>query len=316
MNTQELILGSQLDDFLNGIPEKDNIGVIRPGGNHGDSLIYMGLEGRLDELEVNYTPSYYFESSHREVVYKFKRKSNQFLSDYGWAPFRVPDLGHIDHLYLHGGGNMTDLYPGVLEMLETLFKVYPETPLIIGPQSYYFEETDFRSLLAKHDPTIRLFCREKYSKKVLMDHGVPDVAQVKLSPDTAFYLDAAELREHADDSALDRYGLKSGEYTLLALRDDVESVLDEAIISSLEAQIDGSQFRFDISTAPTFGTFVALADHADYIYTDRLHGGILSAILGKRATLIENSYHKSRGVYEYSLSKCDGIEFLAPDDLR
>ena len=47
--------------------------------------------------------------------------------------------------------------------------------------------------------------------------------------------------------------------------------------------------------------------------TDRLHSAILGTILGIPVTLMPNSYHKNRAVWEYSLSE-RGVKWL--DELK
>lgn len=73
----------------------------------------------------------------------------------------------------------------------------------------------------------------------------------------------------------------------IALRDDLESKV--------------------IRVPDAFDPIVGLSDHMDYlalasrydaIITDRLHFAICGLILGRRVTLLPNSYHKNRGMYE------------------
>jgi len=65
----------------------------------------------------------------------------------------------------------------------------------------------------------------------------------------------------------------------------------------------------DISKEGSLRDFVSTVANARRIHTDRLHVAILSHVLGREATLYEGSYHKSRGVYEYSLSQDANIVF-------
>jgi len=312
---QNHILESDLDALLQSLSSDDRVGVIRPGGNHGDELIYRGLEGRLQELDIEYEAFPYFNPESRTFSRKAKKSVNLAMIEYGIVPFRFPSFGDVDYIYIHGGGNMNDMWPYVLRMLESLFKIYPETPIIVGPQSYYFENTDFGSIVKKHSSEMTLFCREEYSEQVLKGQNIQEYATVGLSPDTAFYLGKGDLQGHIDKGILAKYNVTPDKYTLLALRDDVESAVKEETVEQLSEQISGEVLKKDISTASTVSEFISLANYADYIYTDRLHGGILSAILKKDATLIENSYYKTRGVYEYSLSQYEGIEFVTSEEI-
>ncbi len=44
--------------------------------------------------------------------------------------------------------------------------------------------------------------------------------------------------------------------------------------------------------------YLNLAAHFEHIITDRLHFAICAMIAGRKATLLPNSYHKNRGMYE------------------
>lgn len=315
LRLQEQILNSELDLFLRSTLKGKRVGVIRPGGNHGDELIYRGLEKRLDELGIDYQVFSYFDPNDRSIIERIKKTTNLSLVKFGIVPFRFPDFTDVDHIYIHGGGNINDIWPYVLRMVSSLFHMYPDKDITIGPQSYYFKEIDFKTIISEHKSNLNLFCREKYSKDVLINQGIQKYATINMSPDTAFYLSRADLIGYAQRALVVREGVSCGEYTLFAFRNDVESTISDSLIKKLENENINNIVKNDISIAPSFREFVSLAEYADYIYTDRLHGGILGSILGKEVTLIENSYYKTQGVYEYSLKKYDSIEFISTDEL-
>ena len=76
----------------------------------------------------------------------------------------------------------------------------------------------------------------------------------------------------------------------------------------------------DVSIFGGFKDFVAAIESSNGVYTDRLHVAILAAILGKKTSLYPNSYHKNRGVFEYSLSNYPNVVFYpyppSPDELK
>ena len=59
----------------------------------------------------------------------------------------------------------------------------------------------------------------------------------------------------------------------------------------------------DISLAETcrFEDFLQNVARASVIVTTRLHVAILGQLLNRRTYLVEGSYHKFRGVFEYSM---------------
>ena len=56
--------------------------------------------------------------------------------------------------------------------------------------------------------------------------------------------------------------------------------------------------------------FVRSINTVDIIVTDRLHIGIVGAMLGKRNLLFDNSYGKILGVYNKSMKKMKNVKFL------
>jgi len=52
----------------------------------------------------------------------------------------------------------------------------------------------------------------------------------------------------------------------------------------------------------SFEHWVMIHAEAKHVITNRLHSAIVSCLLGKKVTLLPNSYHKNRAVWEYSLS--------------
>jgi exopolysaccharide biosynthesis predicted pyruvyltransferase EpsI len=125
--------------------------------------------------------------------------------------------------------------------------------------------------------------------------GHLDNIQLFLEHDTALSLTTEDLPVETIDQ----------DYNLLCFRGDRESANPY-----IEQDVSGPIKVQDISVSTSsFTEFVNVASGSKHIYTDRLHGAILGSILKKDVTFYENSYHKSRGVYEYSLTDLPNIEF-------
>jgi exopolysaccharide biosynthesis predicted pyruvyltransferase EpsI len=283
--------------------------LVEPGGNHGDTLIYRGLERVLDERGIAYESHSYFERLTNSVVRRTRKRATRLLRPTGIVPFAEIPLDDPGVVVVHGGGNVGDVWDGGTELLRSVLRTSPDTPVVVAPQTYWFASTDLSEVLADTTRRVRLFCREEYSHSLLTNHSLPEHVSVHLSPDTAFYLD----RDHLADSVVDTpstVGATDSDYDLLAFRDDRERIVPGSEIERLRAESDNPVVA-DVSTAVAFRAFVSLTEHADRVYTDRLHVAILGTILGTDVVLYENSYYKNRGVYEYSMADVPSTRFRA-----
>lgn len=86
-------------------------------------------------------------------------------------------------------------------------------------------------------------------------------------------------------------------YKLYAIRDDKER-------ASVARESKPFRLWLDpVSVAGSFDEWVQYHARTEKVITNRLHSAILGAILGKRVTLLPNSYHKNRSVHSYSLEE-------------
>lgn len=201
-------------------------------------------------------------------------------------------------ILIAGGGNINDICRYGVYLLELVIHQNPNATIIVAPQSYYFQETKFPSIFKGFRGQAYLFCREKYSYSHLNKMKFPDNVEVKLSHDTAFYLSKNDFPE----------GKPS--HDLLCFRTDKESVMDEetkkVVMAMAENPLEG-----DICIkAKSFEEFTSTIADSKKVFTDRLHVGILSAILGKTVFLFPSSYWKNKGVYEHTLSEYDNVTFI------
>jgi len=123
----------------------------------------------------------------------------------------------------------------------------------------------------------------KYLKRLL-----PDKVEVQIDHDTALHLDATDLTKG---------GSEMNSYKLYAIRDDKER-------ASVARESKPFRLWLDpVSVAGSFDEWVQYQARAEKVITNRLHSAILGTTLGKRVTLLPNSYHKNRSVYSYSLEE-------------
>lgn len=303
--------------------------VVEPGGNHGDHLIYKGMSKKLKQLQIKHIVLQYQECFKLPLlatlyfgpwnrILRVARSANKLGKSWSLAINKVDRWIHekilrhykiqatpSDVILIHGGGNMNDLWHGI-RLLKSVLQYNTHNVIIIGPQTYWFNETCFPALFTKAKQDIYLFCREKFSYQLLNSLRLPRNVHVLLSHDTIFYL------------SKDDFHVRQGYYDLICLRTDKESAVfqrKEDIEKFFEGLILGGQskskiFIGDLSLLGDFRDFVRLIETSKRVYTDRLHVAILAAILGKETVLYPNSYYKNRGVYEYSLSNYPNVKFV------
>lgn len=318
---EDILLKYQNSSFL----------VIEPGGNNGDRLTYMGMEKKLKELGINYTVLRYKERVRLPFLHKlyftlwkkilgvtgFLTKLNSAME----TSIRIVDRklyeltitankirSSTNIILIHGGANVNDLWGHGIRLLKNVLKNNPNKIVIVAPQTYWFRETNFPSLFSKTAQEVYLFCRERYSYKLLNSIKFPKNIHVSLSQDTAFYL------------SRDDFNPRAGTYDLICLRKDQESVifvkaeclrhLQRIIIEDMRLS-QKTLLAVDISLLPNFGDFLSLIEDSMRVYTDRLHVAIMAAIIGKNTVLYSNSYFKSKGIFEFSLrTKYPNLKFV------
>jgi exopolysaccharide biosynthesis predicted pyruvyltransferase EpsI len=272
--------------------------VITPGGNHGDTLIHMGLVKKLEEQGFRYSCFNLEHEYKRSLALGGKYLLNIFFwktgIDAGFKLLDVPD--DIELVLFEGGGYMNDVWYGPA-LLKAVTR-QTQAPIAVAPQSYVFNRTTLADYFMDDREAV-LFCRERYSYDHLTGQGLPPNVQLKLSPELALYLMPEDLVEYVEP--------RKERYQLVAMRRDRESAVTENLIREIEQACDNPVLR-DVSMEGSLTDFVSWVANAETVYTDRLHVAITSSILGKDVTLYGNRYHKNRGVWEYSLR--DGVRFI------
>lgn len=271
---------------------------ITPGGNHGDTLIHMGLVKKLDEYGFEYDCLNLEPEYKRNLALGGKYLLNivfwKFELDLGFRLLDIPEGAEL--IMFEGGGYMNDIWYGP-SLLRRVMK-YCGAPIAIGPQSYIFTKTKIADYFMDGREAT-LFCRERYSYDHLHEQGLPANVDVKLSPELALYLDPEDLEGFTEP--------REELYQLVAMRQDKESAVSEKLLREVQGACDNPATR-DISMEGSLTDFVSWVANAETVYTDRLHVAILSSILGKDVTLFGNIYHKNRGVWEISLR--DSVRFV------
>jgi len=247
-----------------------------------------------------------------------------FFRDYGirvYARYSVLDFPdrlsmppeHI--IVLQGGGNFGDLYPVHQQLRERIVSEYTGNRVVILPQTvYYRNESEFdrtADIFNRH-PDLHLFVRDPQSHDAASKKFVR--CSVQLAPDMAHQLwpiasKAAPAKELLRFLRTD-IEKASGQEQLESARDgdylDWNSLYNRVERKSIS--MIGSAMRRRSGILPMGTIWNKYSDYlvdkairrfSEYrsIQTSRLHGHILSCLMDKPNTLLDNSYGKNSGYF-------------------
>jgi pyruvyl transferase EpsO len=279
--------------------------------NIGDVLIWEGTEQFIAENQLHCL----FRNS--ELTY-----------------FRRP-LPADAVLLMHGGGSFGDVWRNGQEFRLKVLRDYPDNPVIILPQTVYYADPallkqDVAAL--QHRKNLTICARDEVSYKLLNTHF--GMHRILLLPDMAFCIDTAKLARVAAHTSTGR--------TLFLMRSDHELAADSSGV--LQPLMNGSVEVHDwpdMEHRPYYMRLFSLLNRAchrmgnkcvpladdyanriirpmlvksgvrflqqyDTIYTTRLHVAILSTLLHRPFTLLDNNYGKNSSLYQTWLSDMEG----------
>ena len=207
--------------------------------------------------------------------------SGQTLLVYGCGGFCVPYHHNIQRV---------DFYVNRFD------KIY------ILPSSFDLSCEEVKQFIARLPKKIIVYCRERYSFEQVKQFAYhPE--NIFLDSDLAFYVDYSQWRG-------------KGRGTLLAFRRDSES----AVPQSVKRRLSFLKLRRnkDVSKGPTTQGEYLLSFIARYreVFTDRAHVAIAAAMMGKETYVFPNSYHKVKGIYEYSLADFTNVHWMGQGQNR
>ena len=264
--------------------------------NIGDAAITLAEQMFLQK----YFPEYYqVEIS----TYEVKQKE----------AFLHAILNDDDILFIHGGGNIGDLYLVEEELHRMVVETFPNHKIIIFPQTIHFSNTETgRQELAKsakvynRHQDLTLYVRGLESLKVAQEH----FTNVK----TVLMCDMVHMLQ--TNYHFDREGV------LLCLRGDSEGILTKEMKEKLKADlialVGNITFRTNMHEVDvgrdTRGLVVRseLMRYARHrvVVTDRLHGMIFSAITGTPCVSLTTFNQKVREYYNTFFHDSTGIFFV------
>jgi exopolysaccharide biosynthesis predicted pyruvyltransferase EpsI len=219
-------------------------------------------------------------------------------------------------IFIHGGGNLGDLWPRHQRLREKVITDFPHRPIIQLPQTVHFQAAEnlskARQLFDAH-PDLTLLVRDAVSFEFVQKEFR---ARSALCPDMAFYVGQLE-RERPPD--VDILWLRRQDRE--AAEDPVSAPPDVVVCDWLEAQVPPLRrvrkilrplaaraprelsvinrlvgAAYDTQARQRVRAGCRLLGRGKVVITDRLHAHILCLLLGIPHVLLDNNYGKVRRV--------------------
>lgn len=243
-------------------------------------------------------------------------------------------------ILLQGGGNFGDLWVEHQNFRLQVVKNHPNNKIVILPQTVFYKSEssiDLDSTIFSRHKDLTICARDKMSENILK-HRFSN--RVILLPDMAFCIPYEKLK-------LDCQQCVQGSILFLK-RDDVERAncdysLDVPVtadvhdwpsyekttfIAGLHQQIIGRKnglgrlhltklidiFAQHFLKPHYIKQGVSFLSRYENIYTTRLHGAILSALLNKPFVFFDNSYGKNSNFYNTWFINIDDVQFIKCGD--
>ena len=233
-------------------------------------------------------------------------------------------LGH-GTLLLHGGGNLGDLYPNHQQFREQIIRDFPNNPIIQFSQSLHFQSEKnvqrAQSVFNRHSNFTLLVRTQRSLDRARKTFKI----ETLLCPDMAFAIGALERPQQPRKEVL------------WLLRKDVESAVKDIALTNGECEradwltespttlhrINRFLTRragfsrgfarlheyfpeaYDLLAKNRLAWGYRILSRGKVVITDRVHGHILSLLLGIPNVLLDNSYGKVKSFYDTWTKGCE-----------
>jgi pyruvyl transferase EpsO len=290
--------------------------------NVGDLLIHRGADAFLDDHGCDVLG--------RFSMHDFSRRGR----DDETAVVLKPSIRDLDRLVargnpvlvLHGGGNFGDIWPQFQMFRELIVQRYPDTPIVVFPQSIHFAGAEKRKraarILAAHKHLV-IFVRDEESFEFVSEAGVegeivPDMAhQLWGRPEFAATGGVGTLVMRRRDRESGSGGDTDGYFDWRALNGEASRFTLRALrkwqtIDNPLRRVVPNERLWRIYRDRLIRAAVARFQPYACIDTDRLHGVILGALMSKQVRYGEGSYGKLNRYARQWLSGSNLIESGRP----
>lgn len=242
-------------------------------------------------------------------------------------------------ILLQGGGNFGDIWRKHQEFRMKVIEKYPHNKIIILPQTLYYENMQILksdSIFFNKYPNVTICTRDKVSYELAKKYFTNN--NILLLPDMAFCIKSATLqydiplKHNLFIKRTDKEYNKSNSQHAIIPNDTTTSDWPlpypsfeyknlnrlERIMSKLEKYLNISNIKNNLidrywqSIILPYHVKLAINFISPYnnIITTRLHGCILSILMNKNITLLNNSYGKNYSFYETWLKDLDNIKYI------
>lgn len=184
-------------------------------------------------------------------------------------------------LMFAGGGNV-GIYPDNEQMRAfVIAQAGSSHRCLVFPQSVLKAEG------ALIDPRVTVWCRDAVSQSILREAG----ARTMLVPDAALFM---------EDLIPKAPGGQGTFYIRRTPGGDAETI-DHGIAPECESA--------DLTLATPLGQVIETLKPYEVVISDRLHGGLIALMMGKKVVFLPVGYHKTRSFYDTWLGSRPGSAF-------
>ena len=261
--------------ILLGVPEHGNI---------GDHAITIGEEN-------------FFKKNFPNLPYvTFPWKFVNFYWNFLKLKIKPTDL-----ICIHGGGFLGTLWENEQENLTKALELFNHNPIIIMPQSFWYDgDADHKLLMESFENAMKrcdnlCVCIREERSLERFQHKFPEITTM-LIPDMAFYIQ-------------NKVNAKRFDNVLLCLRGDKEKISPETqdIASTIKclgysvketSTVVDENIPIGMSELYVYNKLTEFAS-ARLVITDRLHGLIFSAITNTPCIAFDNLSGKVHGTYRW-----------------
>jgi pyruvyl transferase EpsO len=270
--------------------------------NVGDILICKGTEAFFKEYNI-------------DVHY---RCSSSYAD--------VKKLKSVDVILLQGGGNFGDLYSVHQNFREMIITKFNDKTIICLPQSIYFESNsalDKSASLFRSHPDFYFFVRDftsfqiakKFTTNVFMMpdmahslHPLVDKIEVgpsNITPPRILNLIRVDKESNTKNGTLNKVGFDWVD--MITAQDRFVQNIYYKMLKFPFLRSKAHDMWYLLSDELVFRSINYFSSHT-LVHTDRLHGLILSALLGKEIYLKDNSYGKNTNYHKAWLNDYPYLE--------
>lgn len=250
-------------------------------GNIGDSAIYCAERKFIEDNFKDYEFHHISEQGLFRCIDKVAKYYNK-----------------EDVIFMHGGGNMGNVYLWHEEIRRQAIKVFKDNKIIIFPQTIHFENNEDAIKEAKKTKDIynshknlTVIAREEESFGIMKEYFPNN--NIILTPDIVTYLDKTEPKRTRNGSLLvmrDDKEINMNQSGMEKIRNVVEKNYSNIIYTDTHLRYDKAEIYHQ--RLETLENKLDEFRKAEIVITDRLHGMIFSAITSTPCIALGNFNHK------------------------